>query len=139
MAQMRINAYKNLPVNNLLQPLYIQPLQTLLPGEQFQEVQAEQASDKSTSSQPKTLTQNNDDTTVLDELENHYNGELSGFKPNLKTASKIVPDIFVLESPQQHQPNSQMVSNTCFKLIIHHDFEPYHLNAITIIFSLELH
>jgi hypothetical protein len=62
-------------------------------------------------------------------LANHYQGELPGFQPNLETASETVFDIPVSESPQQHQPNSQMASNTCSELIIHPEFKPFHLNA----------
>jgi len=35
----------------------------------------------------------------------------------------------VQKDPQQHEPNSQMASNTCSELIIHPNFKPYHLNA----------
>jgi len=53
-------------------------------------------------------------------LANHYKGELTGFQPNPKTVS----DIPVSESPQQHQPNSEMAINTCYELIIHPEYKP---------------
>ena len=76
-----------------MQPPYIQPLQTILVDEQFEEVPAELASDnpETTSSQPQPSTQTSD-SSVLDELSNHYKGELPGFKPNSEKASEIAPD-----------------------------------------------
>jgi len=62
-------------------------------------------------------------------LINHYLGELPGFERNLERASKIAYDKVTSESPQQQEPNLQMASNTCSYLIIHPDFQPFHLNA----------
>jgi hypothetical protein len=76
----------------------------------------------------------------LDELANHYSGELPGFEPNLERASEIASDKVTLESPQQQEPNLQMASNTCIDLIIHLEIQPYHLNAThsNISFGIEL-
>jgi len=41
----------------------------------------------------------------------------------------MASDEVVLEDPQQHEPNLQLASNTCSDLIIHPDFQPYHLNV----------
>jgi len=84
MSQMRIDACQNLPANHPLQPPYIQPLQTILADEQFEEVPVEPAynNPETTSSQPQPSTQTSD-SSVLNELSNHYKGELPGFKPNL--------------------------------------------------------
>jgi len=112
-----------------LQPPYIQPLQTILADEQFEEVQAEPASDipETTSSQQQPSTQTSY-SSVLDELPNHYKGELLGFKPNSEKASKIAPNRVVSESPQHRQPNSHIAINNCFELIIHPDYKSYHLS-----------
>jgi len=66
---------------------------------------------------------------VLDELANHYQGELLGFEPNLERASEIASDEVNLESQHQQEPNSEMATNTCTELIIHPEHLPYHLNA----------
>jgi len=110
-----------------LQPLFIQPLQTIHADESEQ---AGPTSDIPTtsSSQPPPTTQTSD-PSVLEELANHYQGELPGFRPNSEIASEIASDEVVLENPQQHQPDSQMALNTCSDLIIHPDFKPHHLNA----------
>jgi len=48
--------------------------------------------------QPSTQTS---DLSVLNELANHYQGELPGFEPNLERASEIASEEVVLENPQQ--------------------------------------
>lgn len=72
---------------------------------------------ESSSSQPEPSTQTSD-PSFLEELTNHYQGELPGFEPNSERASEIAFDEVILESPQQHEPNSQMALNTCSYHII---------------------
>ena len=109
LAQMRIVVCQKLPTNHPLQHPFIQPLQTIALDEQFEGEQPRPASDNSettsSSSQPQPTTQTND-PSVLEELANHYKGELSGFKPNPEDASETVPDNVVSESPQPQEPNS---------------------------------
>jgi len=122
---------QRLPTNHPLQPPFIQPLQTIPGDVEFASEQAKPESDipeTSTSSQSKPSSQISD-PSVLEELANHYKGELPDFEPNLEIASKIVPDMPVSESSQQHQPNLEMAINTYSELIIHPKFKPYHLNA----------
>ena len=98
----RLGLCKKLPADHWFIPEFARPLQTVTPCEPDQV-----ASDipTSTSSQPQPSTQTID-SSILDELPNHYKGELPGFKPNSEKASEIAPDVVVLESPQHQQPNS---------------------------------
>jgi len=67
---------------------------------------------------------------MVDDWVNHYSGELPSYEPNQEKASEVAFDGVASESPQQQAPNSQMVSSTCTKIIIHPQQLPYHLNAI---------
>ena len=50
-------------------------------------------------------------------------------EPNLEKASELTSDEVTLESPQQQELNSEMAINTCIELVIHSEYQPYHLNA----------
>jgi len=80
-------------------------------------------------SQPKPTTQSSD-PSILEELVNHYEGELPSYKPNIERASETSSEEVGSESPHQQEPNLRMASNTCTELIIHPEYLPYHLNAI---------
>ena len=127
---MTIEVCSKLPVNHPLQPPFIQPLQTIPVDAEVESEQAvlEPNILERSSSLPQPTTQTSD-PSVLEELINHYEGELPGYRPNSEIAFEIAFDEFVLEDPQQQEPNSQMASNTCFEIIIHPEFQPYHLNA----------
>jgi len=56
---------------------------------------------------------------VLDNLINHYSGELPGYKTNLERASDLASNEVMTESPQQQPPNSEMASLTCTNSVIH--------------------
>jgi len=127
MAQRRTDVCQNLLVNHPLQPTFIQPLQIILADESEQTGPASDIPE-SLPSQPQPTTQSSD-PSVLQELANHYQGELPGFRLNLEKGSEIAFDEVVLESPQQQIPDSQMAPNTCSDLIIHPQHKPYHLNA----------
>jgi len=60
LVQRRIDSCKNLPVNHWLQPSFVRPLQTVLPGEKFGGESTQAASDilESTSSQQQPTTNN---------------------------------------------------------------------------------
>jgi len=113
-----------------MQPPMIEPLQTIPTDAEVGSEQAmpESGIPETSSSQPQPSTQTSD-PSVLDELANHYQGELPGFEPNLERASEIVSDEVNLESAQQQEPNLKMATNTCTELIIHPEYQPYHLNA----------
>jgi len=106
-------------------PEFAKHLQTVYPSEPTHAASDNQTS---TSSQPQPSIQTSD-SFVLDEISNHYKGELPGFKPNSEKASETEPSSNVLERPQQRKPNSQMATNTCTELAIHSDYKPYHLSA----------
>jgi len=118
MIQRTIDVSQKLPENHWFRPEFLNPIQKILPDSDIPCT--------STSSQPTTRTS---DPFVLEELANHYQGELQGFRLNLETTSEIVPDISVSKSPQQHQPNTKMAINSYSELIIHPEYKPYHLNA----------
>jgi len=107
LSQSRIDVCQKLPVCHWLQPPYIQPLQTVSADEQFGDEPAEPASDNlnTTSSQPQPSYQPND-SSVLDELSNHYKGELPSLDPNSEKASET--DLNSTVSESQQQPGSQM-------------------------------
>ena len=66
---------------------------------------------------------------MLDDLVNHYSGELRSYEPNQEKASEVASDGVASESPQQQAPNLQMASYTCTETIIHPEQQPYHLNV----------
>jgi len=142
MSQMRLDVCGRLPADHPFQPLVIEPLQSIpvdaeVVGEPA--VPESASPEESSSSHPKPTTQTSDQT-ILDELANHYSGELPGFEPNLEKASELAYDEVILENPQQQEPNSEMATNTCTELIIHHEYQPYHLNGnhSNISFDIEL-
>jgi len=130
MQQRRINAYARLPADHPLQPPMIEPLQSIhvdakVVGEPTRPVSA----NHEVSLSPLKLTTQTSDPSVIQDLINHCSGELPGFEPNLERASEIASGEVTSESPQRQEPNLQMASNTCLELIIHPDFQPFHLNA----------
>jgi len=130
MSQMRLDVCARLPADHPFQPPVIEPLQSIPADAEVvgEPAVSDSTNNESSSSNPKPTTQTSD-PSVLDELANHYSGELPGFEPNLERASEAASDEVTLESPQQHAPNLQMASHTCTDLIIHPIYKPYHLNA----------
>jgi len=111
LSQMRIDVCNKLSTNHPMQPPMIEPLQTILVDAEFLNEQAvpEPNIPETSSSQPQPSTQ----TCEL----------------NLEKASELASDEITLESPQQQEPNSEMATNTYTELIIHLEYQPYHLNA----------
>jgi len=110
MAQMRIDVCQRLHANHPLQPPFIQPLQTIPADAEVESEQAVPESDiPESSSQPQPTTQTSD-PSVLEELINHYQGELPSFKANSEKASEIASDEVILGSPQQQQPELRSYS-----------------------------
>jgi len=95
-----------LPVNDWLQPSYIKPLQMIPVDVQSEDESVKTTSDNVTSTssqpQPQPTTTKTSDSSMLDDLSNHYKGELPGYIPNSEKASKTAPDATVLEN--QHEP-----------------------------------
>ena len=89
MSQMRLDVCARLPADHPFHPSVIEPLQSIpvdveVVGEPA--VPESESHEESSSSQPKPTTQTSDQS-VLDELANHYSGELPGFEPNSQKAS----------------------------------------------------
>jgi len=104
-SQMRIDVCNRLPTNHPIKPPMVEPLQTIPTDAEAGSEQAEPESDNhvSSPSQPQLTTQTSD-PSVLEELANHYSGELPSFKPNSEKASEIASDEVILKKPQQQQP-----------------------------------
>jgi len=66
---------------------------------------------------------------VLDNLVNHYSGELPGYETNLEKASELASGEVISECPQQQAQNLQMASLTCTDIVIHPEHLAYHVNA----------
>jgi len=129
MSQMRVDVCARLPADHRLQPPMIECIQSIPTDvEGVDEPAGPESANISISSHPKSTTQTTE-PSVLDDLVNHYSGELPGYEPNQEKASEVASDGVALESPQQQAPNSQMVSTTCTEIIIHPEQLPYHLNA----------
>lgn len=98
---MRVDVCNRLPANHPFQPLMIEPLQSVPADEEVigEPVGLESANlNESSSSHLKPTTQTSD-SSVLNELANHYSSELPSFEPNLEKASET---------------NSRRVSSTGF-------------------------
>jgi len=114
--QRRIDACIHLPADHPLQPPMIEPIQSLPPD-------AEGADDYTgtyianinvSSSKPNfpiQTTQTSTETSepsIIKNLVDHYSSELPEYESNQDKAS----DEVMTESPQQHEPNQQMISTT---------------------------
>jgi len=100
--QRRINACVRLPADHPLQPPMIEPLQSI-PADADDigdQTGTKSANHEVSLSLPKPTTQTNDPFDIQD-LINHYSGELPGFEPNLERASELASDEVTSESPQQ--------------------------------------
>ena len=65
------------------------------------------------SSTPNTPTQtteitNQDEQSIIPNLESHYSGELPEYVSNSEIASDIASDEVMIECPPQHEPNQDM-------------------------------
>jgi len=116
MQQRRIDACKNLPADHPLQPPMIEPIQYI-------PVDAEGAADYTgpdsaninvSSSHPNCLTQTTQTTIqtseplIIQNLVNHYSGELLENESNQEKASNIASNEVMNEIPQQHEHNQEM-------------------------------
>jgi len=129
MSQMRVDVCARLPADHPLQPPMIELIQSLpADAEGVDEPAGFESTNISESSNHKSTTQTTE-PSMLDDLVNHYSGELPSYEPNQEKASEVSSDGVALESPQQQSPNSQMASSTCTEIFIHPEQQPYHLNA----------
>jgi len=130
MQQRRINACVRLLVDHPLQPPMIELLQS---NSTDAEVVGDQTGPESAYHEvaisPTKPTTQTSDPSVIQDLINHYSGELPGFEPNLEKAYELASDEVISESPQQQEPDIQMISNTYTDLVIHPAYQPFHLNA----------
>ncbi|RHN60154.1 hypothetical protein MtrunA17_Chr4g0022361 [Medicago truncatula] len=113
-SQMRVNVCERLPANHPFQPPMIKPLSFVPDDAEVigEQVGHESANFNESSSHPNSTTQTLE-PSVLENLVNHYSGELPGCEPNLERASEVASGEVTLESPQQQAPNLQMASTTC--------------------------
>jgi len=68
---------------------------------------------------PSKPTTQSSEPPVLDNLVNHYSGELPGYEINLEKASDLASDEVMTENPQQQAPNSEMASLTSTDSVTH--------------------
>jgi len=59
-----------------------------------------------------TQTTQTSESSIIQNLVNHYSGELPKYETNLEKASDIASDEVMAESPQQHEPDQEMASST---------------------------
>jgi len=98
MQQRRINACVRLPTDHPLQPPMIEPIQ-------FVTADAEGVNDHIRSESANIVvslspTQTNE-PSIIQDLMNHYSGELPVYESNLEKASNIASDDVMRESPYQ--------------------------------------
>jgi len=106
MSQMRVDVCARLPIDHPLQPPMIECIQSIpTDAEGVDEPPGSESANISTSSHPNSTTQT-PEPSVLDDLVNHYSGELPSYEPNLEKASEVASDVVASESPQQQAPNS---------------------------------
>jgi len=105
MQQRRINACLRLPANHPLQPPMIEPLQSIPADVEVVGYQTgpESANHEVLVSLSKPTTQTSE-PSVLDNLINHYSGELPGYETNLEKAFDLASDEVISEAPNnKHQ------------------------------------
>jgi len=114
MQQRRINSCVRLPVDHPLQPPMIEPLQSIpADAEVVGEPTGPESANHEVSLATSKPTTQTSDPYVIQDMINHYSGELPGFEPNLERASELASNEVISESPQQQEPNLHMASNTC--------------------------
>jgi len=93
MQQRRINVCSRLPANHPLQPPMIEPLQSIpVDAEVVDEPTWPESANHEVSLSPSKPTTQTSDPFVIQDLINHYSGELPSFEPNLERASEIASD-----------------------------------------------
>ena len=109
MSQMRVDVCKGLPANHLFQHPMIEPLQSIpADAEVIGDQTRPESANHEVSLSPSKPTTPASDPFVIQDLINHYSGELPSFEPNLQKASEIASGEITSESPQQQEPDLQM-------------------------------
>ena len=110
---MKADFCNRLPANHPLKPPMIEPISFVPADEEVigEQVGRESANLSVSSSHPTSTTQTSE-PSVLENLINHYSGELPSVESNLERASELASGEVTLESPQQQAPNAQMASTT---------------------------
>jgi len=62
--------------------------------------------------------------SIIQDLMNHYSGELPGYESNIEKASDIASDEVMAESPHQQTPNQEMASSTNTYFVLIPDIHP---------------
>ena len=107
-----IDACKNLPASHPLQPPMID-----YTGTNFVNIDV-------SSSHPNSPTQTTQTTTetyepsIIQNLVNHYSGELPKYETNQDKAFDITSSEVMTESPQQHEPNQDIASSTNIESVL---------------------
>jgi len=122
--QRHINVGQRQPEGHSAKPDFLNPIQSIALESEIPTT----STSAEPQSQSKPATQSSD-PSILEELANHYEGELPSYRPNLERASETASEEVGSENPQQQEPNLQMASNTYTGLIIHPEHLSYHLNA----------
>jgi hypothetical protein len=114
MSQMKANFCNRLPANHLLKPPMIEPISVIPADAEFlnEHIGSESSNPNVESSSHPSSTNQTPETSVLDNLVNHYSGELPGVEPNSQRASEVASMEVALESPAHQAPNSQTASIT---------------------------
>jgi len=132
MQQRIIDACKNVPANHPLQPPMIEPIQSILADAEgaVDYTGTDSANIDVASSHPNSPTQTTQTSTqtsepsIIQNLVNHYSGELPKYETNQEKASDIASDEVMTESPQQHAPNQEMASSTNIDFVLIPDLVP---------------
>ena len=93
----RLGLCKNLPPDHWFYPKFARPLQVVDLSETDQK-NSDNLEATTSSSRPQPTTKSSN-PSLLEELANHYKGELPGFEPNSEKAYEMASDEIVLEEP----------------------------------------
>jgi len=115
--QRRIDVCIHQPADHPLQPPMIEPIQSLPadPEAANDHTWSNIANIDKSSSKPNSPTQTTTETfepSIIQNLVDHYSGELPEYESNQDKAYDIASNEIMTESPQQHEPNQQMTSTT---------------------------
>jgi len=129
--QRRIDACIHLPADHPLQPPVIEAIQSIPAdaegaddhiGTEFANINV--SSPHLTSLTQTTPTTKTSETSIIQNLVDHYSGELPEYETNLEKASNIAFDEVLTESPQQHEPDQEMASSTNTNYVLIPDLVP---------------
>jgi len=122
MQQRRINACVRLPPDHPLQPSMIEPIQFVSADAEgvVDQTGSESANINVSLSSFQTTTKTNE-PSIIQDLMNHYSGELPGYETNLERASDLASGEVMIENPQQQTPNLEMASLTHTDSVLYYE------------------